>query len=243
MIYGSLLLLVMLWLLLRRSSGDAIEATHAVLDALRDAVDGRLTAEERARVVAERNEKGEPLEGGIHAGLVAVLESPAIDGRLTTAGPIASGAARRWLERLLPTRLERWIVYAGLVISALGAVVAGLALLGVYLSDMEIDLTLLANDRIEIPDNPLWVLLLLGTQVLVGLSAAIALGARVRGSVRWVDFGIAAVLIDLVAGELVAFYAVQFGALSEAVRGLILLGLLVDLRIRERNARVDATEG
>lgn len=242
-IYGSLLLLVLLWVLFRRSSGDAIEATHAVIDALSDAVDGRLTAEERARVIALRHEKGEPLEGGIHDQLVQVLESPAIDGRLRTAGPIASGAARRRLERILPTRLERWIVYLGLTFSIIAAIVAGLAILGVAFGDVELDLSALANERIEIPQDPLWIVLLLLTQLAVGLSAALALGLRIRGSDRWVDVGIAAVLIDLVVGELIAFYAAQFGALTATVWSAIMLGLLIDLRIRERNARVDVAEG
>ena len=123
-IYGSILLLVMLWLLVRQSSRDAFDATNAVIDALRDAVSGRLTASERQRVIRLRHETGEPLEGGIDAQLLAVLESAAIDGRLATAGPVASGKARRWLERMLPTRLQRWLIYAGLVLGALTAIVA-----------------------------------------------------------------------------------------------------------------------
>ena len=242
-IYGSLLLLVLLWMLVRRSSGDAIEATHAVLDGLRDAVDGRLTAPERARIIALRNEKGDPLPGGIHAELLAVLESPSIDGRLKTAGPIASGAARRKLERILPTRVERWLVYVGLTLSVLAALTAAFILIGLSLSDTDIDLSGVTNDRVEIPQNPLWITLLILVNIAGGISAALALAFRLRGSQRWVDVAIAAVLIDLVVGELVAFYAAQFGALTAAVWGVILLGLLVDLRTRERAARVDAAEG
>ena len=240
-IYGSLLLLVLLWLRLRRSSGDAHEATHAVLDSLRDGVDGRLTAEERERVVNLRYEKGAPLEGGIDAQLLAVLESQAIDNRLVTAGPLASGKARLWLERWLPSRLELWLVYAGLLLSVFTALFAGVGLLGLTLAPETAVLQDLDAGRIEFPEEPIWTILGLAVYVFTGVTAAIALVLRVRGSARWLDAALVAVVIDLVVGELLAFYAAQFTALTSAVWGVILLGLVVDLRTRER-AHIDAPE-
>ena len=238
-IYGSILLLVMLWLLVRQSSRDAFDATNAVIDALRDAVSGRLTASERQRVIRLRHETGEPLEGGIDAQLLAVLESAAIDGRLATAGPVASGKARRWLERMLPTRLERWLIYAGLVLGVLTAIVAGLALLGLALApDIDIVQDIDAG-RIEFPDDPRWTILLLGVYLVTGATATVALGLRVVGSARWLDAALASVIIDLVVGDFVAFYAAQFTALAGAVWGVILLGLVLDLRIRTERASVD----
>lgn len=234
-IYGALLLLVLLWLLLRRSSGDALDATHAVIDSLGHAVDGRLTAGERDRVIQLRHDAGEPIPGGIHAQLLALLESQAIENRLVTAGPLASGKARRWLERWLPIRLERLVVYAGLTLSVLTALVSGLGL--VALTTMP-DANLLQDidaGRIEFPDDLRWILVMLGIYVVTGVAAMIALALRVRGSRRWLDAALAAVLLDLVVGELVAFYAAQFTALASAVWGVILLGLIVDLRIRERS--------
>jgi hypothetical protein len=240
-IYGGLLLLVLLWFILRRSSGDAQEATHAVLEALRDGVDGRLTAAERDRVASLRRAKGEPPQGELDAELLAVLESPAIDSRLVAAGPLASGSARRWLERLLPTRIERWLVYAGLVFSLLTALFAGLMILALALVPEAALVQQVHAGRIEYPEEPFWTVLLLGIYVVTGLTAAVALVLRIRGSGRWLDVALTAVLIDLVVGELVAFYAAQFTALASAVWGVILLGLVADLRVRER-ARVDAPE-
>ena len=46
-------------------------------------------------------------------------------------------------------------------------------------------------------------------------------------------------IIDLVVGDFVAFYAAQFTALAGAVWGVILLGLVLDLRIRTERASVD----
>ena len=179
--------------------------------------------------------------------MLALLESQAIENRLVTAGPIASGKARRWLERWLPTRLERWLVYAGLAFSALSALLAGLGLL---LLTSTLELATIQNldaGRIEFPDEPAWTILLLAVSVVTGVTSTIALVLRIGGSVRWLDVALAAVLIDLVVGELVAFYAAQFTALASAVWGVVLLGLVVDLRIRERNASagaaVDAADG
>jgi hypothetical protein len=46
-----------------------------------------------------------------------------------------------------------------------------------------------------------------------------------------------ATLVSLVAGDLVAFYAVQIAALASTVLDLLLLGLILDYRIRiERRA-------
>jgi hypothetical protein len=238
-IYGGLLLLVLLWLVLRRSSGDARAATHAVLDALGDGVDGRLTADERERVAALRRAKGGLVDGGIDAQLLAMLESQTVDERLVAAGPLDSGTVRKWLERLLPTRLERWLVYAGLVLSVLTALVAALIL--VALTQVpEADLVQQMDaGRIEFPEDPIWAILLLGISIVTGISAAIALGLRIRGSGRWLDAALVAVIIDLVVGELVAFYAAQFTALADAVWSVVLLGLVADLRIRGRRS-IDA---
>mgnify|MGYP001811656385 FL=1 len=238
-IYGSVLLLVLLWLLVRRSQVDAFEATHAVVGALRDAVDGRLTAEERQRTITMRREAGPPLEGGIDAQLLAVLESTAVDNRLVTAGPMASGRARRRLERLLPTRLERWLVYLGLALSVLTAFLSGVGLLVLSAAPDLLLIQDLDAGRIEFPDNELWTLLGLGVYVVTGIIAAVALALRIAGSRRWLDVALAAVLIDLVVGELLAFYATQFTALGSAVLGVILLALVLDLRIRQANASVD----
>ena len=74
----------------------------------------RLTAQERDRVSALRHEAREPLEGGIDAQLLAVLESPAIDNRLVTAGPIARGDARRAVDTR-HDRIADWL--PGLAVS------------------------------------------------------------------------------------------------------------------------------
>ena len=139
------------------------------------------------------------------------------------------------------------MVYLGLVGSALSALLAGVGLLG--LAEV-LDFAVIADldaGRIEFPEEPFWTTLLLGIYVVTGTTAAIALVLRIAGSARWLDVALAAVLIDLVVGELVAFYAAQFTALACAVWGVVLLGLVVDLRIRERNASagaaVDAADG
>jgi hypothetical protein len=97
-IYGSILLLALLVLVVRRRDVDHDDATHAVLEALGDGADGRLTAEDRARALdlAERADRESNAEDdGLQAALVEALQSTAIEGRLGSAGPVARGDARR----------------------------------------------------------------------------------------------------------------------------------------------------
>lgn len=52
LIYGALLLLVVLWMVLRRRPADSThDAMQAAVDALRDGIDGRLTADDRDRIL------------------------------------------------------------------------------------------------------------------------------------------------------------------------------------------------
>ena len=242
LIYGSILLLVLLALLVGRRRADDAAATHAILEALRDAADGRLTEADRERVVELSRQATEASASGaddLRAQLLATLESPAVHDRLTAGGPIARGDARRWLERIVPARLERWALYLGLALSVFSALVASITLIALNYQPGGIDTTLIDAGRMELPDDPIWLVLLFGVNVAVGFSAIVALGLRMRGSTRWLDAALVAVLIDLVVGELVAFYAIQFLALSSAVWSLLLLGITIDLRIRARNAVVD----
>lgn len=241
-IYGSILLLVLLVLLVRRRGLDDDGVTHALLEALRDAVDERLTQADRERVLGMAG-SARPAADDLRAQLVATLGSRAVDERLAREGPISRGDARRWLERVLPARLERGLVYLGLVLAVVGAAVAALTLLVLYASPEGIDLSALDTGRIEAPDEPLWIWLLLAVNVVVGVSAAVALFLRLRRSRLWLDAALVAVLIDLVVGELVAFYAVQIAALSSAIWGVVLLGLVLDLRVRTANAAVDEVQG
>lgn len=241
-IYGSILLLVLLAVFVRRRGLRDDDITHAVLGALGDAADERLTHADRDRVLQLAAGAPESTDD-LRTRLVATLGSDAIDARLAREGPIARGDARRWLERILPTRVERWLVYLGLVQSVLAAIVAGLGLLALRHVPEVFDISALDTGRLEVPDDPLWVTLLFGINVLVGVAAAVALGLRLRGKRTWLDAALVAVLIDLVVGELVAVYAVQVAALGAALWAVVLLGLVVDLRIRTANAAVDVAQG
>ena len=245
-IYGSILLLVLLVLLVRRRDVDHDDATHAILEALRDGADGRLTAEDRARALdlAERaDHESKAEDDGLQAILVEALQSTAIDERLGSAGPVARGDARRWLERLLPTRVEHWLVVLGLIGSSLFAVAAAVGLVMLALDPEIVDEMMgdLAADggRSDIPTNPIWMFLLLGVIVVAGSLATAAL-VLFRLGRRTLALNVAVLggLVFLGLGGLVSFYAVQFGALTNSVLGLVFLGLIIDYRIRITNDTV-----
>ena len=242
LIYGSILLLVLLALLVRHRRPDDAAATHAILEALRDAADGRLTEADRERVAELSREATEDAGAGhddLRAQLLATLESSSVDSRLAAGGPIARGDARRWLERIVPARLERWVLYFGLALSVVSAIGATFSLVALNYEPDFFDASLVDAGRMQLPDDPIWVVLLFAVNVAVGVSAVVSLGLRIRGSDRWLDAALVAVLIDLVVGELVAFYAIQFLALTSAFWSLLLLGITIDLRIRAREAVVD----
>jgi hypothetical protein len=248
-IYGSILLLVLLVLMVRRRDVDHDDATHAILEALRDGADSRLTAEDRARVLdlAERaNHESKAEDDGLQAILVEALQSTAIDERLRSAGPVARGDARRWLERLLPTRLEHWLVVLGLIVTGLVAVAAAILLAAVALEPEIVDEIMgdLAEDggRMDIPSNPIWFLLFIGVMVVAGsLSTAALVLLRLGRRTLGLNVAVLGALVFLGLGGLVAFYAVQFGALTNSVLALVFLGLIIDYRIRMADSTVMPT--
>ena len=203
---------------------------------MQDSVDGRLPRARRDRLVDQlREPEPDPTAAApkIATQVAAVLESHAVEDRLSSEGWVASGRARAILERILPTRVERWLVYFALAWTALQAVVAAIVLLvwdKVIVGGLQ-----LGGDSgpIEYPAEPLWSLLMLSIAVAVGIGSAVAFSLLRHGRDRQaMNVAAMAVLVGMVAGDMVAFYAFQFGALASAVVDLLLLGLVLDYRIR-----------
>ena len=243
-IYGSILLLVLLWLIIRRRSANQDDATHVLLEAVRDGVDGHLTEADRQRAIDVQREAAEGRLGDpddISELLVRALNSPTMDGQLAAEGWVARGDARRLLERILPTRLERWLVYLSLLWAVFAALVSALVL--VASTQVELgDVNELVADagRMELPSEPIWILLSLGINVVVGVAAVVAVVLLARGRTRGgLNMALLALLTNLVAGGLVGFYAAQFTALTSTVLIVLQLGLVLDLRIRTNRASVD----
>jgi hypothetical protein len=164
-----------------------------------------------------------------------------MDARLASPGWIASGQARSLLERILPTRLERWLILGGLLWTALQALVAMAVLLAqdrFIIGGLE-NVTD-ATSPLEVPTEPTWSMLLLGIAIVVGVASLAAITLALRGRERQaLRFALGATLLALVAGDLVAFYAFQIAALASTVLDLALLGLIIDYRVRiERQADV-----
>ena len=246
-IYGSILLLILLWVLVRRQRLDKQSAVHAVLDSLAAGVDGRLTEPDRERVLRQLREAHAPTppsaeDEQLAASMVATLRSPAMDARLRNPGFVASGDARRLLERFLPTRLERWLIGIGLLLAVVAGFVSVLVLLGAATGAVDWDEVLTADaGRLEIPTEPIWVLLFFAINLLVGVGSAVALLLLLRKrALRAMDVALAATLLGLVAGGLVGFYAGQIGALATILWQVLLLGLIIDQRIRLQRGAVAA---
>ncbi|MFV2064663.1 MAG: hypothetical protein ACC726_14310, partial [Chloroflexota bacterium] len=140
LIYGSILLLVLLWLIVRRHGHNTHDATQAVVGTLGEGVDGRLTAAERDQAV-ERLRRAQAEATGadpLADLLVAALESPAMDARLASPGWLARGGGRSLLERILSDRVERALILIGLWLATIRAAIGIIVLLG--LQDTTLDI-------------------------------------------------------------------------------------------------------
>jgi hypothetical protein len=241
-IYGSLLLLVGLWLFVRRRrSTSAFDAMQAAAEAVGAGLDGRLNRADRDRVVARLGRVRRSRDAAIAAlaeRQAAILTSVEMDALLVPPGWVASGRAREKLERWLPTRVERVIIVLGLLWSALEASFAAILLLDVVWIGDPLELPI-PTGPIQVPEETIWAVLALLVVTGVGAANGVAAIAIMLGRHRsGVRLATAAVLVGLVAGGLLTFYVEQFGAMAATVQQLVLLGLLVDLgdRLDERHA-------
>ena len=240
MIYGAILILVMLWLRVRRDDrpSDA-EATQGAIEAIRDLADGRLSTADRDRAVARlRFVEGSAAVGTatLRTELLDILSSPDADARLATPGWIERGDARRLLSRILPDRLERAIVRIGLFLSAVTALVG--VLVAIVIAGGAIDAIPDPAGPIEAPTEPIWILLLAIVWIIVGVGSGIALVLSLtHRHERAMLIAQYAVLVGLVAGGLLNVYVSQVSALSDVIVLLVLLLLILDQRARLAAAR------
>jgi hypothetical protein len=237
LIYGAVLLLVALWVAVARRRGDgADEVLQSAVEAARDGVDGRLSRERRDQVLGrlETIAASDLPEAGLAARHAELLASPETEVRLVRAGWLENGGPRRLVNRLLPARVERVLVYLALGFTALGALLAAgllVALLGYG------PLPPIPNDGpVEFPQDPAWIYATLLVATGVGIASAIAIGLMATGRTRrGVQVGAWATLVNLVAGGLLTFYVQQFEALGSTVLHLAILGLLLDMGWRLDN--------
>jgi hypothetical protein len=236
LIYGALLLLVALWLAVRRGPTDAaLDAMQAAVDATRDGLDGRLNALDRDRVVAglaAARASADPALTALADQQAALLLSPAMDARLGEPGWVARGDAQVLLERVMPLRLERVLIALGLLWTVIVAAFAALLLLALAWARDPLEITL-PDGPVEFPADPVWAIALLVVAVVVGVAGGIALVAILRHHEQaGLRLAIAATLLNLVAGGLLNFFVSQFGAMTTTVLYLVLLGLLLDYQRR-----------
>jgi hypothetical protein len=232
LIYGAILLLVALWLVVRRAPAESTrDAMQAAVDATRDGLDGHLSAMERDRVVQAlepARTSDDPAVAALARRQASLLLSPEMAALLIPAGWVERGGARALLERVLPSRLERFLVVAGLLWTAFLAVVAALLLLAIVWAGDPIQLPA-SDGPIELPTDPLWAILLLLIGIVVGVASGVAVVVLVRHRERTaVRIATAAVLLNLVVGGLLTFYVSQFGAVASTIGHVALLALILD---------------
>jgi hypothetical protein len=242
-IYGTVLLLVLLWLRVRHERAPTREeAVQGAIEAVRDLADGRLSAPDRERAIERLRASGTFGDGGIADHLAGILASSEAETRLAAPGWFERGEARRWVHRLLPDRLERVIVRIGLLLSALSAL--GGLLVALVVEGGGITAIPQPNGPIELPEDPVWLLLLAFVWIVVGVANGVALVLSLAGRhERAMGLAQYAVLFGLVAGGLLNTYVSQVGALANVLVQLGLLLLILDQRSRLAGARREAIPG
>lgn len=181
--------------------------------------------------------RGDAAPDAQEAAVIAALSGPAADARLTAPGWIERGDAARLLDRVLPDRLERFLVRLGLllmVFTALLGLLVALAIRAGLITELPA-----STGKLEWPTDPFWMLLLALVWIVVGVLNAIALGLSVaHRHPQGMAIAQFAVLTSLVAGGLLNAYISQVGAIASIVVQLVLLLMVLDQRrrIRERAA-------
>ena len=240
-IYGAVLLLLLVWLVASRSgSPTRAEAAQAAVEAVRDLVDGRLTAADRDRAVERlRASMAGEVPTAVEAGLLAALSGPGTDARLAAPGWLDRGDGDRLLRRILSDRAERILVRIGLGLSVLSAV-AGV-LVAIVILGGEIPALPDPSGPIEAPTEPVWGLLIALVWIVVGVANGAALVMSLAGRhPRAMAVAQYAVLTELVAGGLLNVYVSQVGALTSVVVQVLLLLLILDQRRRIRDTEATA---
>ena len=233
-IYGAILLLVLLWLLIRRERPPTLaEATQGAIEAVRDLAAGRRSVAGRARAVERLETAGvADTDDALPGELLGLLRSPETEARLTPTGWLERGAHLGWLRRLLPDRLERLLIRIGLLLNALGGL-AGLILVAVAASGVSVTELIEPTGPVEFPEDSLWLGLLGVVAIVAGAASAVALVMSVfRRHERSMALAQYALLVMLVAGGLLEMYVSQLGALTNVLIQLALLLLVLDQRSR-----------
>lgn len=233
LIYGAVLLLVLVWLRVRREDrpSDAV-AIQGAIEAIRDLADGRLSVSDRDRAVERLRASGAVSgDDGLADELLTLLRSVDTEARLAEPGWIERGGAQRQLRRVLSDRTERILIRVGLFLSLVAALVGLLIALAVTGGQV----TSIPDPvgPIEMPTEPVWILMLALVWVVVGVTNGVALVLSLTARhERGMAIAQYAVLIGLVAGGLLNTYVSQLGALSGVVVQLGLLLLILDQRGR-----------
>jgi hypothetical protein len=216
------------------------EAVQGAIEAVRSLADGRLTRGDRDRAVSRLQAARPPATSPLALDLAGILGSSHTESRLATGGKLDGGTVARLAHRLLPDRLERFLVRVGLLLMALSAVLGLLVLLAVLGGVADGPIT--TRGPIEYPEDPVWLALLAVVWIVVGVVAGVALVLSLAGRhQRAMEVAQYAVLASLVAGGLLNLYVSQLEALGGVLLQFLLLLMLLDQRTRLSAAAGAAT--
>jgi hypothetical protein len=222
LIYGSILLIVLVYLYFRRShQDDPRKAMYHAFEGLQDILDGDLDTLEASQIeiqlaIAKESNRDEivSLANAINGYLQAEMED------LPAAEPGLWQRFVNWVERTgmrAGRRFHRTVISLILVLWLIFAIA--------FITVLVLEVPTVTSQIIQ------WSTLLIGIQVVVGVSMIIALVAWLTGKEEvGLKFGIIGFLLSLVAFQTIYFYLSQFSAIIATLLQLIFLFILLAYR-------------
>jgi hypothetical protein len=227
LIYGFFLLTLFVYLYFRRPKQDSPrKAMYHALEGLAELLDGDLDISEAARIesqLATAKQSPRPEINSLAEAIGLYLQRE--KGDLAEAKP---GLTRRIAQRLdiwgrrlgrrthhkiISILLVLWLISAALTVASLALVVFG----AVDLQD-EAFRAALSSSELSIVESPLWLWLIFLLELVVGVLAAFAAVAWLRGNEeRGQKVATLALVVSLVILQPLLFYMQQFAALSGTV--------------------------
>ena len=240
LIYSLFLLMVLLFLLVRRSRQTTPrDSMYQVILGLREVLDNDLDPRERDRLLAELangRSASEPHIVLLAEQLTTYLQQDAVP--LIPYKPGLWARFTHWLHGggdKLGRKNHRRLILIITALLSFNALFTVLVLVGLWLSPQIAGLDILAvlvtSAEALSTQNPVWLVVRLFLELMAGLLYGFAFLRFTRGHEQsGVDWAIFAALLSITAVNLLAFYLDQFGALASVLATFALFFLLLTYR-------------
>lgn len=235
-IYIIFLLVLYLYLIVRRGEHDAQTRLHHVLGGMQEIVDGDLDEREKAELEAKLVRITQDRSAGQLHNLAEMLldfvqnEADTIPHQQHWL-PATWERGRRWLgEHILTRQVTRWLVILSTLFLAALALLDFISLVRVFSLTRDAGPLIeewITQGNLASEQEALWFAMMLGLKGVVGVSLVLALAMFATGNdQRGVTFAVAGLLLSITLLDVLLFYFEQFVAAAYVLGDFTLIGAL-----------------